>query len=137
VPDERTGGCQCGKIRYAIAGEPLALAVCHCRECQRQSGSAFGMSLVVARDALRVTGETKSFTRKADSGSEVECVFCPGCGTRLYHLPSALGTVNVKAGTLDDTAALEPVMHVWVQRRQPWVVIPEGARCFEGQPVRG
>lgn len=138
MSDERIGGCQCGDVRYTIRGEPLGLAVCHCSECQRQSGSAFGMSMIVPREAFSVTGETRSFTRKTDAGGELECVFCPRCGTRLYHSPSRLGAVlNVKAGTLDDTSGLAPSAHVWTKRRQPWVVIPEGVPCFEEQPVLG
>ena len=138
MSEQRSGGCQCGQVRYEIAGEPLALAVCHCSDCKRQSGSAFGMSLITPKDLLQVEGRTKSFRRKAASGGELECVFCPECGTRLYHVPTALGpVVNVKAGTLDDTSGLVPNMHVWGKRRLPWVAVPEGVPCFDEQPKRG
>ena len=72
--DVKEGGCQCGALRYRVNGEPIALAVCHCRECQRQSGSAFGMSLVVPKDSFQLlSGEPKTFTRTADSGRSVVC----------------------------------------------------------------
>ena len=84
--DPREGGCQCGEVRYQLEGEPLALVVCHCTACQRQSGSAFGMSLIVPKDAFHlVAGAPKNFTRSADSGRSVRCMFCPSCGTRIYH----------------------------------------------------
>ncbi len=132
----REGGCQCGALRYSVVGAPIALAVCHCTECQRQSGSAFGMSLIVPKDAFRMTsGEPRTFERKADSGNTVRCAFCPGCGTRIYHEPAAMAaSLNVKPGTLDDTSWLEPVVHAWTRSKQPWVVIPEGVRCFDEQP---
>jgi hypothetical protein len=120
------GGCQCGRIRYRIEGEPLGLAVCHCRECQRQSGSAFGMSLAVKRDAFRLlSGELASFTTVADSGRSKRCTFCPDCGSRIFH-QTLEAAISVKAGTLDDTSWLEPTAHYWTQRKQAWFEIPAG-----------
>ncbi len=124
------GGCQCRSVRYRLEGEPLGLAVCHCTECQRQSGSAFGMSLAVPISAFRLlSGELKTFTTVCDSGRKKECAFCPSCGTRIYHQGPA--AMSIKAGTLDDTSRLEPAAHYWTKRRQPWVAIPDGARCFD------
>ena len=136
MSDPREGGCQCGAVRYRLEGEPVALIACHCTECQRQSGSAFGMSLIVPKDAFQLlSGELKRFTRTADSGRSVECAFCPACGTRIYHEPSSRkDTLNIKPGTLDGTSWLSPALHVWTKSKQPWVPIPEGVRSFEGQP---
>ena len=132
----REGGCQCGSLRYRVDAEPLAIAACHCTECQRQSGSAFGMSMVVPRDGFRLTsGEPRTFTRAADSGGTVTCAFCPDCGTRIYHENHSLpGTVNVKPGTLDDTSDLAPRLHVWLASKQPWVPVPEDGRRFDKNP---
>jgi hypothetical protein len=136
MAEQQEGGCQCGAVRYRLEGQPLALAVCHCRECQRQSGSAFGMSLIVPKESFRLlSGQPKTFSRAADSGGEVVCSFCADCGTRICHAPSKLtATVNVKPGTLDDTSWLEPGLHTWTKRKQPWVQIPKDVRCFEEQP---
>src|SRR5262249_60405819 len=72
----RQGGCQCGTVRYEVAGDPLMVVVCHCSDCQRQSGSAFGMSFIVPRGSFRLLrGEVKTFTRKADSGRAATCTF--------------------------------------------------------------
>jgi len=133
----RTGGCQCGALRYEIRGEPVAVAACHCRDCQRQSGSAFSMSLLVPRDAFHWTTDALPghFEGRADSGAVKDCVFCPRCGVRIYNaLSSNPANFNVKPGTLDETADLEPVLHVWLSRRQRWVPLPEGARQFENNP---
>jgi hypothetical protein len=122
-------------VRYRVEGEPVALAVCHCGECQRQSGSAFGMSLVVRKESFELlAGTLRRFTRSADSGRRLDCFFCPDCGNRIYHEREGAGTVNLKAGTLDDRSWLAPSVHVWTARKQPWVRIEEGVRCFEGQP---
>jgi hypothetical protein len=124
------GGCQCGRVRYRLKGEPLGLAVCHCTECQRQSGSAFGMSLAVPRESFRLlSGELRMFTAACDSGRTKECAFCPSCGTRIYHQGTE-AAMSIKPGTLDETAWLEPSAHYWTKSRQPWVPIPDGARCF-------
>ena len=136
MDDPRDGGCQCGAVRYRVEGKPITLSVCHCTECQRQSGSAFGMSLIVPKGSFRLlSGAPKTFTRKAESGRTVDCAFCPDCGTRIYHRATYLkDTVNVKPGTLDDTSGLAPAIHVWTKEKQAWVSIPEGVRCFDGQP---
>jgi hypothetical protein len=133
----REGGCQCGAVRYQLEGEPVALVVCHCTECQRQSGSAFGMSLFVLRKSLRLlSGELKKFTREGESGNIVGCMFCGDCGTRIYHESEMLGegTVNIKPGTLDDTSWLSPSLQVWTRSKQPWVPLAEGVRAMERQP---
>ncbi len=128
------GGCQCGAVRYRVEGEPLGLAVCHCSECQRQSGSAFGMSLALASDTFRLlTGELKTFTRPCDSGRTQVCSFCPRCGTRIHHQStSAPERLSLKPGTLDDTGWLAPGEHYWTKRKQSWAPIPPGVRCFDG-----
>ena len=104
MPAPYTGGCQCGSLRYVLDAEPIWLVACHCKGCQRQSGSAFGMSMLVKEASLTVTGPTKRFTRTTDSGNENTGVFCPECGVRIYHIPGyAKDVLVLKPGTLDDT----------------------------------
>lgn len=131
-----TGKCQCGEVSYEICGEPLTLYICHCKECQKQSSSAFGMSLTVPRQALVIlTGKPKTWVRKSDSGSTVTCLFCENCGTRLFHDRSYnQETINVKAGTLDDTSWLQPIGNMWTRSAQPWVNISKDMLNFEEQP---
>jgi hypothetical protein len=94
------------------------------------------MSFVVRKDSFElVRGELKTFTRTSQSGRTVACAFCPNCGTRIYHEPTYMpDTLNIKPGTLDDTSWLSPDVHVWTKSKQPWVSIPEGVACVDGQP---
>jgi hypothetical protein len=132
----QTGGCQCAEVRYESAGEPLALYVCHCRECRNQSASAFGMSLEVPSAALRVThGRPKFWTRPADSGRRVKCAFCPHCGSRLWHQREELmETLTIKAGSLDEPVDFSTAIHIWTARKLPGMVIPADAEQFLQEP---
>ncbi|MBW4489477.1 MAG: GFA family protein [Trichocoleus desertorum ATA4-8-CV12] len=131
-----SGGCQCGQIRYEIRAEPLTLYACHCKECQKQSSSAFGLSMPVPRAAVVILqGQPKQWQRVSDSGREVSCLFCGECGTRLFHNPARNAKItNVKAGTLDDTSWLKPVGNLWTQSSQKWVILSEQMLNYEAQP---
>lgn len=131
------GGCQCGQIRYEIWAEPLTLYACHCRECQKQSASAFGMSMPVPRASIVILqGQPKEWKRVSDSGREVSCLFCGECGTRLFHNPARNPAItNVKPGTLDDTRWLKPAGNLWTRSGQKWVVLNEQMLNYEGQPA--
>lgn len=132
-----TGGCQCGQIRYEIQAEPLTLYVCHCTECQRQSSSAFGMSMPVPRQALKLLqGHPKQWSRPAASGRTVVCFFCGECGTRLFHQPTRnIKITNIKPGTLDDTSGLQPVANLWTASAQPWITLSDGMLNIAQQPT--
>ena len=132
-----TGGCQCGQVRYEIRAEPLSVYICHCTECQRQTASAFGMSVPVPRPAFVITaGQPKSWSRTADSGRILDGDLCDVCGVRLAHHPRANDKVSiVKPGTLDDTSWLYPVGHIWTRSAQPWVQIPRDSVIHEGHPA--
>jgi hypothetical protein len=131
-----TGGCQCGQLRYEVNAEPLSVYVCHCTECQRQSGSAFGMSVLLSRAAFRfVKGHAQRYSRTADSGRIIDGDFCETCGVRPVHYPKANEAVAIlKPGTLDDTSWLHPVGHIWTRSAQQWVSIPAGSVIHEGHP---
>jgi hypothetical protein len=125
MSEVQEGGCQCGHVRYQLFGQPLRVGVCYCSECQRHSGGAFSMNVIVRDNSFRiVAGEVKRFSRVADSGRSVECAFCPECGTRIFHVPQFLpGVVNVKAGTLDDPSKLAPTIEVFAKRKPAWLSI--------------
>ncbi|HZS83251.1 MAG TPA: GFA family protein [Stellaceae bacterium] len=127
--EARRGGCQCGHIRYELTEAPLGVSVCHCRACQKQSGSAFGMSLHLPATAFRLaSGSLKTFEVVCDSGRIKTCAFCPECGTRIFHRTER--GLSVKAGTLDDPSGIVPDGHYWTRSKQAWVRIPEGVRQF-------
>lgn len=132
---ERTGGCQCGAVRYTTTSPRLVAYACHCRECQKQSASAFAISVPLRADDLHVTGPLTAYARATDSGTTTNCWFCARCGTRLYHQSQrSPDLVTLKGGTLDDGAELQPVAHLWVSRRHPWLQLPPGVPIFETQP---
>lgn len=136
APALRHGGCQCGAVRYALTGPVLKVYVCHCNECRKQSASAFGISVFVPREALRVTrGSPRWWSRPADSGRVVDCAFCPECGSRLWHQRGVQPeVVTVKAGSLDEPIDIGDAVHIWTSRKLPGVMIPGAARQYEREP---
>ncbi|MCX4174520.1 MULTISPECIES: GFA family protein [Paraburkholderia] len=133
---EYTGGCQCGQVRYRVTAAPLRTVTCHCKECQRQSGSAFGMSMIVSGESLKLTGELKQYTRIADSGNENTGFFCPDCGVRIFQqIKGREAVVVIKPGTLDETSWLRPTDAVWLKRKQDWVSVPDRVQHAEAQPA--
>lgn len=121
-----TGQCLCGNVSYKIDAEPLMTGVCHCKNCQRQAGSAFSILIAVPKPAVSVTGELKVYEDTADSGQPVYRQFCPNCGSPLFSLvPGAPDMTFVKAGTLDDTSGLKPQSNFWCDSAMNWVEIDE------------
>lgn len=132
-----TGGCQCGRIRYRITGVPVTFYLCHCRECQRHTSSAFGESLRVAREDLEIEGEMKVTTRVSDAGNLREGRFCPDCGVRIVHGTAGSALVNIKAGTLDDAIWLVPAGHIWTRSKQRFFAIGGEELAYEEGPNDG
>ena len=128
------GGCQCGAVRYVVAGRPLTLYACHCRECQQQSGSAFGMSLIVPLAGFAIEGPVESFRRTAASGNVSDCHYCARCGTRIFHARVGADRAALKPGTLDRRDWLVPVAHIWTSEKQAWTVIRDGVLAVPGNP---
>ena len=130
------GGCQCGATRYQVSLPPKQVLACHCTDCQKQSGSAFGLVMVVEQEAFELTkGNVGTFVSVSQAGREKTGAFCPECGSRIYHIIAwRPGMLSVRAGTLDDTSWLKPEVHLWARSKQPWVHIPEDATVYETQP---
>ena len=121
-----TGGCLCGQVRYTIAEAPQFQVVCHCTNCQKQSGSAFSVNLGVRSDALEIIGTLKTYADRGDSGNPVLRKFCGECGSPiLSEIALDPGLAVLKAGTLDDTSAVRPQRHIFCASRQGWGMLPE------------
>jgi hypothetical protein len=134
-----SGGCQCGAVRYEVAAEPMTVYACHCRDCQRQTGAAFALSMIVARDALSVTsGAPVDWLRSGAhtaSGTPTHCMMCGACGSRLFNLPTRAPQLAIlRPGTLDDISWLVPVGHIWTDSAQPWVRMPADTLNYPRQP---
>ncbi|RIA36619.1 hypothetical protein DFR49_3903 [Hephaestia caeni] len=113
------GGCQCGKVRYAIEGTPVRHAVCTCRDCQRAAGAPLVAWAVVDDDKLRVTGEMASH----NSSGDVQRQFCPNCGTGLFYRSESIfpGQVDVQSATFDDPDADPPTIRVQLAEAPAWL----------------
>jgi hypothetical protein len=132
---EMTGGCLCGRVRYKANAESPITAVCHCKNCQKQAGSAFSIVVVVPETAFSIEGTTKTFNDKADSGEPVFRIFCPECGSPIISRdPPLPGLIIIKAGTLDDTSWLKPTMEIFCDSAQSWVPAFGGTQRFPKMP---
>lgn len=133
------GGCLCGSVRYRTAGIPVAATVCHCKFCQRRSGSAFGEGVLFKLDQVEIRGGplTTYEHRSDESGRWLRLEFCPRCGTTVtWTAERRPGMRAIAGGTFDDPNWLTLTRHIWTRSSQPWVPIPSGVECFEkGTPT--
>ena len=117
-----TGGCLCGRVRYTLTGEPIFSGLCHCRNCQRYTGSSFEAVIAFPTPAVSIQGELKTYHDTGDSGQPVRRNFCPNCGSGIIAQADVLpGVTIVLAGTLDEPAVFNPTMDVYWSSAQPWV----------------
>lgn len=127
----KTGRCQCGTIQFEVSGEARQVYACHCRDCQKQSASAFGISVIHAPEDLNIiSGRPKSWTRATDSGGSLACFFCETCGTRLWHADGDV--VSIKGGALDEPPEVKT--HIWTQSKLPWLNLPADAETWPREP---
>ena len=123
----RTGRCLCGAITYEISGDLIATAVCHCDHCQRQSGGAFSVNLIVHEGQMALSGTLSTFEDRGENGDAVYVHrrFCGQCGSPIFSaMVDPAGVLAVKAGTLDDRSEVAPTVEVWCDHKQPWVELP-------------
>ncbi|WP_293853787.1 GFA family protein [uncultured Alsobacter sp.] len=120
------GGCDCGRVRYAVTGDPTRVGLCHCRDCRHESGSAFTFFASWPREAFSGGGPAAVWKGRS---------FCPTCGTRLYTLSET--EVGIRLGSLDDApCGFAPHMEVWVKRREPWCPALADEQYSEDPPLR-
>ena len=132
-----SGRCVCEAVQYRVAGEPLTVYGCHCTDCQKRSGSAFGISMWVRRADIEVTkGTPATLELVGVDGKPRHTRICARCATRLWsERPDRAEIAVIRAGTLDDTSWIRPVAHIWTRSAQPWFAFPEGVPRFEKQPT--
>ena len=127
------GGCRCGASRYTLAVEAMPpVYCCHCHYCQSWSGSAFTQQAVVPAAALTATGPIVEYGYDTDSGATSTHRFCSTCHSRLWNSNTRLpGYLILRAGTLDASDTVTPRAHIWVKRKQPWIVIADDVPTFD------
>ncbi|HEY2049854.1 MAG TPA: GFA family protein [Caulobacteraceae bacterium] len=127
------GGCACGDVRYALLSEPMFTHCCHCRDCQRQTGSAFVLNALIesARIALHC-GEPAPFPMPTSSGHPHDIYRCPACGTALWSdYGGRAGLRFVRVGTLDEPERVPPDVHIFTRSKLPWVGLPAETPAFD------
>ena len=131
------GRCHCGDITYEAEVEPGTVSVCHCRDCQMLTGSAFRANIQAPADRFRIlTGQPREYVKTADSGTRRVHAFCPNCGSPVYSsAPENRKTYSLRLGALSGADALgRPAREIWTKRRLSWMPKLEGAAEIPGQP---
>jgi len=126
------GGCTCGGLRYRLTSAPMIVHCCHCRWCQRGTGSAFALNAVIEADrVLRARGEPELVRTPSLSGKGQIIARCPTCRVAVWSNYAVAGERIrfVRGGTLDNPDLLPPDIHIYTASKQPWVVLPTGARA--------
>lgn len=129
-PETFAGGCRCGAVRYEAVGQPLNVRLCHCRNCQKITGSAFFARAMFPKAAVTVSGPVSVFGSSVD----LERLFCTACGSTLGARRESLQTLSVTLGTLDDPGALPPTDHIFISRKVAWLKLDDGLPRYEEFP---
>lgn len=128
------GGCDCRRIRYRLTTAPLFVHCCHCRWCQRESGSAFALNAMIESDRVALLGEAELalIDTPSDSGLGQQIARCPVCKVAVWsHYAGAGSLISfVRVGTLDDPDRWPPDVHIFTASKQPWVMLPPGVPAF-------
>ncbi len=133
-----TGGCLCGAVRYEISGEPMFAGHCHCRDCQKATGTGHVSVMALPKAAVAITGELRAFAVTGSSGLPFVRNFCPTCGSLIYgESETNPGMINVTAGSLDDPSAFRPQFSIFTRSRPAWDHLAGGLAEFEAMPPRG
>ena len=127
------GGCACGALRYRMRSRPMFVHCCHCKDCQRQTGSAFVLNALIEADRVElVAGDPVPSPMPTDSGRPHRVFRCPDCGTAVWSEYGGVKALRfIRVGTLDDPAALPPDVHIYTRSKLPWVALPPDTPAFE------
>src|SRR5215471_16885125 len=128
----REGGCACGAVRYRLASDPLFVHCCHCLNCQRQTGSAFVVNLLIETDRVEVlAGDPQPVDAPRDDGSAQRIFRCPSCLVAVFSEYGHPGFKFVRGGTLDDPSGVVPDVHIFTRSKVGWVELPDSAPAFD------
>ena len=132
MSDHREGGCACAQVRYRLASDPLIVHCCHCLNCQRQTGSAFVINILIEADRVQLLrGSPVQVDVPRDDGSVQKIFRCSTCQVAIWSLYSRPQVRFVRAGTLDTPATVSPDVHIYVRSKLPWVVLPAAVPAFD------
>lgn len=129
-----TGSCLCGSVRYECSAPPIVMGNCHCRDCQRATGSAYASAVLVPQSEVTIIGDVKYYEVIGDNGSIVGRGFCPNCGSRLFSRPPIPELIGIMAGSLDDPSWFSPTMDIYTASSQPWDYMNPNLTKFAKMP---
>ena len=125
----RDGGCTCRFVRYRMSGNPMFVHCCHCRWCQRETGSAFALNAMIEADRVALLcGEVGVIQTPSHSGKGQKISRCPKCRIAVWsnYAGAGDGVHFVRVGTLDEPDSMPPDIHIFTASKQPWVILPHG-----------
>jgi len=121
----RTASCSCGQLQAKTTEDPIRVSVCHCLACQRRTGSVFGAQARFRRESVEIQGESTTYVRVGDSGSEITFHFCPACGSTVhYQIEGHEEIIAIPVGAFAEPAFPVPVRSVYENRKHSWVSLP-------------
>ena len=125
-----TGGCLCGALRYEAAVSESENWYCHCRMCQKATGSVVSTSAIIKKSQLRMLKGTAKFYQ---SSTDIERGFCANCGSPMFFRPIKEDWISILSGTLDDPEVAPPQGHYGVESRISWLKIVDDLKqqCTE------
>jgi hypothetical protein len=133
MDDVFPGHCACGAVRFRLTSRPMFVHCCHCRDCQRQTGSAFVLNALIETDRIElIAGQPHSVTVPTDSGQAHDIYRCPKCEVAVWSDYGRRPKLRfVRVGTLENPAALPPDIHIYTRSKLQWITLPEGVPAFE------
>jgi hypothetical protein len=132
----RSASCHCGDLALVCEGEPRKVSMCHCKDCQRRTGSAFSVAVFYAREQVRLEGGSPGrFERGSSSGRPVAFSFCLRCGSNVFWEPGRMpDLIGVALGCFAEADFPAPVQSVWTKDMHRWLALPGGIARFEEAP---
>jgi hypothetical protein len=126
------GGCTCRFVRYRMQGAPMIVHACHCRWCQRETGTAFAHNAMIEAERVQLSaGEVEVVMTPSLSGLGQKVTRCPKCRIAVWSNYAGSGDAVrfVRVGTLDDPDRFPPDIHIFTASKQPWLVLPADVRA--------
>lgn len=128
----RTAACLCGQLTATCEGEPVRISMCHCLNCQRRTGSTYGVQARFPEAAVTLGGESHDYVNTGDSGGKATMHFCPKCGSIVFWMADGIpGFITVAVGAFADPKFPEPRVSVYEERKHPWVGTPSSIEHIE------
>jgi hypothetical protein len=129
------GRCLCGAVTLAVKGTPVRMAQCHCRDCQRVTGTGHSSNAFFRADDVTITGDTNGYTLTADSGNASTRHFCPKCGSRMFGTNTGRpGMYVVPVGIFEDSSWFAPQAVVYTRSRPAWDITTDAVPSFPAMP---